>query len=242
MEKEAQRHSPAQDQELVQGRARAPCPICSPEHMFLHHWDPLMGFTEHLFTTVVMRGFLVGGSPATHPFLSCTSDALVPRGPGLPPFLSQESLWGWKEAGTEPPAGGRPAVQMLRRRGSQSSPVLSRGPWKPDLALHLLRRKEGLILPSSLERSSRGVGSIRDQAGREGERLWDSRDPVNGLPGICNLESWGDEGQGFRHGRDKAGFPGVGFPRESTSLAPSDKVWEQEVLWLRWCNFWMIVT
>ena len=34
---------------------------------------------------------------------------------------------------------------------------------------------------------------------------------------------WG-EGQGFRHGRDKVGFPGIGFPRESTSSAPSDKV------------------
>lgn len=85
-----------------------------------------MGFNEHLFTTAVMRGFPVGGNPATHPFSSCTSDALVPGGPGLPPFLSQESLWGWTEAGMEPPAGGRPAVQMLR--GSQSSPVLSPAP------------------------------------------------------------------------------------------------------------------
>lgn len=47
--------------------------------------------------------------------------------------------------------------------------------------------------------------------------------------------------------RDKVGFTGIGFPRESTSLTPSDKVrysalWEKEETRLRWCNFWMIVT
>lgn len=56
---------------------------------------------------------------------------------------------------------------------------------------------------------------------------------------------WG-EGQGFRHGRDKVGFPGIGFPRESTSSTPSDKVssgvWELEELLLRCSIFWMIAT
>lgn len=56
---------------------------------------------------------------------------------------------------------------------------------------------------------------------------------------------WGED-QGFRHGRDKVGFPGIGFPRESTSSALSDKVssgvWELEELRLRCYIFWMIAT
>lgn len=109
----------------------------------------------------------------------------------------QENLWEREKAGTEPPAGGRPAVQTLR--GSQGSLVCpSWGPWKCEVSLRLLRRKETVISPTSLERSSRAVGrkelsfpDIGDQAGGEGEEPWGSQDPGEGLPGICSLVGWG---------------------------------------------------
>lgn len=53
-------------------------------------------------------------------------------------------------------------------------------------------------------------------------------------------------GLGFRYVRDKVGFIGIGFFRESIFLILSDKVrysvfWEKEETRFRWCNFWMIV-
>lgn len=44
---------------------------------------------------------------------------------------------------------------------------------------------------------------------------------AKGWPGIYNQMTAGGRevgGQGFRHVRDKVGFTGIGFPRESASL------------------------
>lgn len=44
---------------------------------------------------------------------------------------------------------------------------------------------------------------------------------AKGWPGIYNRMTAGGRevgGQGFRHVRDKVGFTGIGFPRESASL------------------------
>lgn len=62
---------------------------------------------------------------------------------------------------------------------------------------------------------------IRNQARREGEVVGQPWSQAKGWPGIYNRMTAGGRevgGQGFRHVRDKVGFTGIGFPRESASL------------------------
>lgn len=84
-----------------------------------------------------------------------------------------------------------------------------------------------MISPTSPRKVQLGVGrkgspsqalEIKPEEGRNhaAARI-QVRAAWNLQPGGLGWE-WG-EGQGFRHGRDKVGFPGIGFPRESTSSA-----------------------
>ena len=95
----------------------------------------------------------------------------------------QENLWGREEAGTEPPAGGRPAVQTLR--GSQGRLVhpgvpgsvrLASGcsggrrlwshppPWKGPAGQWAERSSPSQALETKLEEKGRNRGAARIQA------------------------------------------------------------------------------
>lgn len=181
-----------QDQELVNGRARVPIPVCCTECVFLHCWNPRQGLMSIFspgclaFTTMVMRGFpcrrkTVGG-------LEKCSNLYLPPGPMMPcsqgawtPCALLTTLrnpcWGKEmEAQLEPPTGGRQGVQtMLRLPEQAQAHFLLKVHGAPARIMMLNKLLDPLGCPFSLVAGERDLtflpGGLSKGLGRKGGPL-----------------------------------------------------------------------